>query len=245
MRWYLYLFFGLLVIMFAGPISVLLTGKVQLNKDWQHADRSSAQLAPSPLKTTEAVVQIYAARTFNWRGMFAVHSWIAVKSKNAKHYIIYQSLGWNYYYKKPFVEAVEGTPDASWFGQKPQVLLDLRGERASIVIKKIKLAVIRYPYKNRYSVWPGPNSNTFVAYIIRNIPGMHIALPVTAIGKDYLPKNKFFVKSASGTGYQFSWFGLFGVTIALREGVEFNVLGISFGASLFPPLLNLPGYGII
>ena len=47
--------------------------------DWRFADRSSVGLAPLPSKTAEAVVQVYAARTYSWRGAFAVHSWIAVK----------------------------------------------------------------------------------------------------------------------------------------------------------------------
>ena len=42
--------------------------------DWRTADRSSAGIAPVPDKTAEAVVQVYAARTYNWRGYIAVHS---------------------------------------------------------------------------------------------------------------------------------------------------------------------------
>lgn len=49
--------------------------------NWRTANRSSAGIAPSPLKEKEAVVQVYAARTYNWRGYFAVHPWIAVKKK--------------------------------------------------------------------------------------------------------------------------------------------------------------------
>ena len=62
--------------------------------DWRFADRSSVGLAPLPSKTAEAVVQVYAARTYSWRGAFAVHSWIAVKPENADKYTIYQVMGW-------------------------------------------------------------------------------------------------------------------------------------------------------
>ena len=46
--------------------------------DWQMADRSSAGLLPAPQEHPEALVRVYAARTVRWRGIFAVHSWIAV-----------------------------------------------------------------------------------------------------------------------------------------------------------------------
>ena len=245
MRWYHYLFFSLIIIMFAGPISVVMTGQIDLHRDWRNADRSSMHIAPNPQTTKEAVVQVYGARTFDWRGMFAIHTWIAVKPEGAKKYIIYQSLGWNYYYKKPYIEANVGVPDASWFGQRPKVMLDLRGEKASEAIKQIKHAVEKYPFKNKYTFWPGPNSNTFIAYLVRNVPSLHMVLPVTMIGKDCLANSHFFTKAASGTGYQFSFYGIFGITLAFKEGLEFNIFGVSFGVSLFPPLLNLPGYGII
>ena len=62
--------------------------------DWRFADRSSVGLAPLPEDEKGAVVQVYAARTYSWRGAFAVHSWVAVKPENAKTYTIYQVMGW-------------------------------------------------------------------------------------------------------------------------------------------------------
>lgn len=35
---------------------------------WWEADRSSAGLAPLPQEEKAAVVQVYAARTINWKG---------------------------------------------------------------------------------------------------------------------------------------------------------------------------------
>lgn len=42
-----------------------------------------------------------------------------------------------------------------------------------------------YQYINRYLAWPGPNSNTFIASILKESK-VEICLPATAIGKDYL-----------------------------------------------------------
>ena len=49
-------------------------GKINLGQDWRTADRSPTGIAPDPDTTREAVVQVYAARALNWRGIFAVHT---------------------------------------------------------------------------------------------------------------------------------------------------------------------------
>ena len=41
-----------------------------------------------------------------------------------------------------------------------------------------------YPYRETYHYWPGPNSNTYVAWILRKA-GIQFGLPTGAIGKDY------------------------------------------------------------
>jgi len=36
-----------------------------------------------------------------------------------------------------------------------------------------------------YRAWPGPNSNSFVAAMIRRVPGLAVRLPWNAVGKRY------------------------------------------------------------
>ncbi|HEU5321644.1 MAG TPA: DUF3750 domain-containing protein, partial [Methylomirabilota bacterium] len=50
---------------------------------WWQARRDSSGQAPDPATTPEAVVQVYAARAVGWRGVLAVHTWIAVKHDGA------------------------------------------------------------------------------------------------------------------------------------------------------------------
>ena len=69
-------------------------------------------------------------------------------------------------------------------------------------------------------------------------------LPPTAIGKDYLGSS-LFAKAPSGSGFQFPLFGLLGVTAALEEGFELNILGLSFGIDPKDPALKLPMVGRI
>ena len=50
-------------------------------------------------------------------------------------------------------------------------------------------------------------------------------------------------KAPSGTGYQLSLGGVVGLTIAMEEGFEINLLGLTFGLDATPPALKLPGIG--
>ena len=78
-----------LVLTLLGPFLIACSGSIKLGQDWRTADRSSTGIAPEPLQHREAVVQVYAARAFNWRGLFAVHTWIASKEKNSPHYLLH------------------------------------------------------------------------------------------------------------------------------------------------------------
>ena len=97
----------------------------------------------------------------------------------------------------------------------------------------------RYPYADTYRVWPGPNSNTFVAHVLRAAPELRADLPATAIGKDYLGPG-FVAWSPSGTGAQLNVFGVVGALAGVEEGVELNVLGLTFGVDPLDLSLKLP-----
>ncbi|MSR15081.1 MAG: DUF3750 domain-containing protein [Gammaproteobacteria bacterium] len=229
----------------SGPLLVAVSGAISLTSDWRTANRESAQLAPPPATTPEAVVQVYAARAFNWRGLIAVHTWIATKAPNASEYTVHQVLGWNRWYGKSVVESAVDLPDRYWYDAKPEIVLDVRGEWAAGLIAPIEAAVAHYPYADHYRLWPGPNSNTFIAFIAREVPGLNLNLPVTAIGKDYLPAGAWWGAAPSGTGFQFSLGGVLGVLVAKTEGLEINIFGLVFGLDPLRPALKLPGLGRI
>lgn len=226
----------------AGPLSLILSGNIDFHSDYRTANRNSSHLAPLPAKYPEAIIQIYAARAFNWRAIFAMHTWLAVKAKNANHYTVYQVVGWRSFRGLPALSVENDIPDRIWFNQKPKIILDLRGDKADAIIKKIETMSKEYPYANKYVTWPGPNSNTFIAYIVRNIPQLKLALPSNALGKDFLG-NQFISKTPSRTGFQISLYGYLGIMLAIKEGIEINILGLVYGLS--PSLLKLPGFGDI
>jgi hypothetical protein len=173
----------------------------------------------------------------------ATHSWIAVKPKGAASYTVYQVVGWRTYQGLPALSISQDIPDRNWYGQSPHLILDIRGSKAETLIPRIDKAAQSYPYAQPYGLWPGPNSNTFPAYIARQVPELGFALPSTAIGKDYLMNGALFAKAPSATGYQFSFFGLVGIMVAAKEGIEINVLGLVYGVKLSPFHVILPGVG--
>jgi len=101
-----------------------------------------------------------------------------------------------------------------------------------------------YLFANEYKAWPGPNSNTFVAWVIRRVPELNVALPNTAIGKDYLADGVF-AKAPSGSGYQFSLNGYFGFMASIWEGVKLNILGPNMGIDPLALAIKLSGIGHI
>ena len=236
----IFLFTLLFSLFFGGPLYILFSGKLVLNQPWWKANRSSAHIAPDPKTYKKAIFQIYAARAYNWRGTFAIHPWIAVKPKYATKYTIYQCLGWNILLKKPIIDIKQDIPDRIWFGHRPWLLYNVRGKDAEKLISQIKDIAQKYPYQHNYRLWPGPNSNTFIAYVIRHLPSVKIRLPLTAIGKDYLA-NSLCTNAISKTGIQCSIKGLLGFTISKTEGLEINLFGFSFSINLDPPFFHLPG----
>ncbi len=234
-----------LVLLLSGPLLVASFGPVSLGADWRTADRSSTGLAPDPRLEREAVVQVYAARAFNWRGIFAVHTWIATKPRNATRYTVHEVLGWRARHGGSAVVSHVDTPDRRWYGAAPQVLREVRGERAQALIPRIEAAVRSYPDAGRYVMWPGPNSNTFVAHVAREVADLGLDLPPTAIGKDYIAGGGLFARAPSNTGFQVSLFGLLGLTLALEEGLEINLLTLALGVDPLDLALRLPGIGRI
>lgn len=206
------------------------------------ARRASVGLAPNPASTREPVVQVYAARAVRWRGYFGVHTWVAVKPRDAEVFTIYEVNGWRLRRTGSAVSVDHRAPDARWFGNRPELLADKRGEGVDELIARIEAAVASYPYAETYRVWPGPNSNTFVAHLLRAAPELRTDLPPTAIGKDYLGPT-FVAWSPSGTGAQVNVFGVLGVLAGLEEGVEVNVLGLTFGVDPMDFSVKLPMAG--
>ena len=224
-------------------VGLLLWGAASMGGDWRTASREPAGLAPDPATTHEAVIQAYVARAWGWRGYFGVHSWIAAKPSGASQFTVYEVIGWRLYHGGTSLAISNRAPDARWFGALPEVVAEIRGDGVDAVIDRIDRAARAYPFAGEYTVWPGPNSNTLTAWLGRAAPELKLDLPPTAIGKDYLPAGTIMASAPSGTGYQFSLLGLFGVLVGAEEGLEINLLGLTFGIDPLDFAVKLPGVG--
>lgn len=210
--------------------------------DWRTARRDPAGLAPDPATTPEPVVQVYAARAIRWPGYFGVHSWVAVKPAGADRFTVYELMGYQTRRTGNGVRATQRPADGYWYGNRPHVLADVRGPGVEPLIERIRAAAADYPYAGTYRLWPGPNSNTFVAHMLRAVPELRVDLPATAIGKDYVGP-RVVAPTPSGTGAQFNLFGTVGVLAGWEEGIELNLFGVIFGVNPKRLALELPMIG--
>jgi hypothetical protein len=139
-------------------------------------------------------------------------------------------IGWRVRRGESGVVVRNRTPDGRWFGASPELYAEKRGLGVDTLIERVAKAAREYPYPDEYTAWPGPNSNTFTAWIGRAVPELQMDLPATAIGKDYLG-SALFAAAPSGSGFQVSLGGLLGFAASGADGVELNVLGLNFGVS--------------
>jgi len=207
----------------AGLIGLLALGGAAVT-----ADNSENQVREEAV-VSEPIVQVWGARTRGAKGIFGVHTWIAVRPRNETEYTVYEVVGWRLRWTDTAVVVRNRAPN-HWFGAEGELYAEKRGAGVEALIQRIDKLAREYPYANTYTLWPGPNSNTFVAWIARSVPELEADLPATAIGKDYIGSDMIST-APSGKGFQFSLRGLLGIAASSVDGVELNVLGLNFGVS--------------
>jgi hypothetical protein len=85
-------------------------------------------------------------------------------------------------YQKPF----EGIP-MSFFVKKcwgSKIFYKIDSSIAEEIIKYIENSEFNYPYADKY-VFYGPNSNTYIQWVLKQFPELDIKLPWRFIGKNY------------------------------------------------------------
>jgi len=230
-----------LLALFLFPLAVhaaLYAGKDR-PASFRDADWSSTGMLPPASVEHDARLLVFTGRTGRWKGIFAIHSWVVFKPAGAAAWSRYDVVGWG----QP-VRSNGWAPDARWFGDTPRVLIDVRGPQATALIPKVEAAIAAYRYHNfgDYRIWPGPNSNTFTASVLRAVPELAVTLPSNAVGKDFRPY-PYVGPTDSHTGVEASLWGLLGVKVGWVEGVELNFLGLVAGLDLRHPAVKLPGFG--
>lgn len=224
------------VLLLLGPLWVAITGSRNERKFPEHSQEERG----------EAVIEVYGARVSpGWKGWFALHTWIGMKMPGEKEFTIYEIVVDKMKKKLPLMHISRGPAAKNWCGYPPTLLGRLQGKEAETLIPQLKKLVDHYPYQDCYRLWPGPNCNTFVAYLARHAPQLHLVLPPSAIGKDYLVGHGYLARAPSGSGFQFSFLGTLGLLIAKDEGIEINWLGLDFGFNPQHFTLLWPGVNYI
>jgi hypothetical protein len=206
---------------------------------WRDADWSSSGLLPKAGANPQARVIVFTGTAGAWKGIFAVHSWIVLKHANATAWTRYDVVGWG----EP-VRTNNWPADGRWFGNMPVAIADISGADAEKLIPRIEAAIAKYRFASAgdYRIWPGPNSNSFVATILRAIPELGIGLPPNAVGRDFRD-GVYAGLTDSRTGIELNLNGLAAIKLGWVEGIELNLLGLVAGLDLQHPGLKLPGFG--
>jgi hypothetical protein len=209
-------------------------------ENWKVASWSSSGLLPEANTVQPATVMILSTRTGRWKSIFAEHMSIVVKPEGADHWTRYDVVGWGNPVRKDAYAA-----DALWYGNRPRVIYRLEGDAAAKIIPEIETNIAKYPHQKRgsYLVWPGPNSNTFVGWVVRHTPGFDAELSTVAVGKDWMGSGFATDVAPSKTGYSFSIGGYVGGTLALEEGIELHLLGSTIGIDPNDLAIKLPALG--
>ncbi len=208
-------------------------------ENWRAADWGASGVLPTAAATPGAAIHVMSARTGGLKGAASVHSWLVWKAAGATAWTRAEVVGWG----QP-VRRDAYAPDARWYSNAPFFVGSVTGDAAMALIPRVAAAVDAYPldYPGSYVIWPGPNSNSFVAHILRQVPDLGIALPPNAVGKDWLGPGPRALRDAGGDVH-LSLGGYAGLSFGPRTGVEINLLGQTFGLDLAHPALKLPAIG--
>lgn len=209
---------------------------------WSEARWSSAGILPKPETSNEAAIYVFSAMTGGMKGAVASHAWIVFKEKGAKTYTRFDKVGWG----SP-IRRNGYSPDAYWYSNTPQLVTSVTGSKAELLISKIEGAIAAYPYAEPggYTIWPGPNSNTFVAHVLRSVPELDAVLPPHAVGRDYLPDGAFIHVDDDWRDIHLTVRGLIGLSAGVRSGFELHFLGLVAGLDIANPGIKVPALGRI
>jgi hypothetical protein len=230
-----------LLVVFALPaLATLVWWELQDRpRSWRTADWSASGILAKADGDREAAIYVMAARTGGLKGALSVHSWIVFKKAGASAYERYDKVGWGMPVRRNAY-----APDGRWYSNIPQVIHEVRGEAAEQLIPQVEAAIASYPYAMRggYRIWPGPNSNSFVAHVLREVPELGARMPPNATGRDYAPGWAAAQWLPEG-GVHVTAGGWLGFTIGRKAGLEVHFLGLVAGLDFARPALKIPAFG--
>jgi len=210
-----------------------------------------------------AMVMVKTARlpdTMDWYTRFAHHAWLEVRLQDGQWQRVEIIDEWS----PPRIQNIsQDTVLADYRWRRPVDVLEVltgasaqaAGERVLELARQCEEFGVSHARRQRaqetgadpdslpmlgrgYQAWPGPNSNSFVAWVVENTPNLHAELDHNAVGKDAtLPFRAGLTTSGYGVEIDSAYLG---AGIGLRQGAELRLAGLTFGIGLWPPALKLP-----
>lgn len=229
-------------IVYVAPVALagLLWWSGEHPGSYRDADWTSAALLPRADASRDAAVYVLSARTGGMKGAVAEHSWIVVKEEGAARYERWDKVGWGSPIRQNAYPA-----DARWYSNEPRLILARTGDAAEALIPAVREAIAGYPFAMRggYRIFPGPNSNTFVAHVLRHVPGLAATLSPVAVGRDYPSDGSMASYDPDRGDLRLSLFGYAGITAGMTSGLELNLLGLVAGLDPVRLAIKIPAFG--
>ncbi len=133
-------------------------------------------------------VQLWSARIPGITGLIADHFWFVIAEQSElirqDRWEVWQTKdcggkSWGHIHKN-----LKAYSDNVGSGES-RLVQEWTDEEAQRLIMHIEKSGSDYPYKHTYRYWPGPNSNTYVQWLL-NQANINYRLDSSAIGKNYL-----------------------------------------------------------
>lgn len=130
-------------------------------------------------------------------GSFALHTWLVTQRKNG---VIHRwevwaqkdccKTSWGYLHRDLFppfqgIGMLPSLLPGKWRWKSKLASIE-EGEIAEKIIHFLETEYQKYPYKNQYHFFPGPNSNSYVSWVLQNFPSSRLEMPKRALGAEYL-----------------------------------------------------------
>ena len=129
---------------------------------------------------------------------FAVHPWVVIteNGSTSRYEVIYRKHKGKerdgYLYKNFYSSVNQGIKkspfhSAFWQGKIIGSVSGISGSLAHQIVRFIQENNAKYPFKDTYRLL-GPNSNTYIAWVLSKFPEANIRLPWNALGKNYITR---------------------------------------------------------
>lgn len=231
-----------IVVVFILPVAATATwwALQERPNSWRNASWDASGVLPAATDTGDAAIYVMAARTGGMKGALSVHSWIVVKQAGSDAYVRYDKVGWGMPIRRNGYSA-----DAFWYSNLPYIVHAVTGPDAEAMIPQVERAIAAYPYSQNggYRIWPGPNSNSFVAHVLDSVPALGTRLPPNAVGRDFQPGLAAFRLAPDWRDLHATLGGLAGFAIGTRSGFEIHFMGLVAGIDVMKPALKIPAFG--